>query len=104
MFDLGDVALGLLLALVAGLWWQGHAVRERALALTRAHCRRFEVQLLDETVVLRQLRPVRSGAGLRLRRVYEFEFSSTGDQRYRGWTVMEGARLQSIDLQAHRLH
>lgn len=103
MYELGDVALWLLLAAIAGFWWRGHAVRELALTATRNHCRRFEVQLLDETVVLRRMRPVRSGSGLRLRRIFEFEFTSTGDERYRGWTVMLGRRLESIDLQPHRL-
>jgi hypothetical protein len=105
MYQLGDVALWLLLAAIAGYWWRAHAVRELALAATRAHCRRLEVQLLDETVALRGVRPTRDGGGqLRLRRTYQFEFTSTGDERYRGWTVMLGRRVESIDLQPHRLH
>ena len=105
MYQLGDVALWLALAAVASYWWQAHTVRELALTATRAHCQRFDVQLLDETVALRRVRLRRdSGGQLRFERTYQFEFASTGDERYRGWAVMLGRRVISVDLQPHRLH
>ena len=105
MYQLGDVALWLAVAAAGAYWWQSHAIRELALAATRAHCKQFDVQLLDETVALRRVRLRRDRGGqMRLERTYQFEFASTGDERYRGWTVMLGRRALSIDLQPHRLH
>lgn len=105
MFELSDVALLLLFAGVAFWWWRGSAVKESALRAARAHCQSFEVQLLDESVVLRGFWFKRDAGGvLRVRRSYEFEFTSTGDERYHGCIVMLGQLLESIQLQPHRLN
>jgi|SRR5690606_7559058 len=105
MFDLGDAALVLLLAAAAAWWWRGYAVKETALRATRLHCKAMDVQLLDESVAMRGLWLKRDASGaLRIRRSFEFEFTSTGDDRYHGCTVMLGLRLESIQLQPHRLN
>lgn len=104
MFDLSDIALLLLLGAGAWFWWQAHAVKEAALAQTRRYCRNFDVQLLDETVVLRGVWLKRDRGTLRLRRSYWFEFTTTGEQRYHGVTMMLGRRVESIQLEPHRLN
>jgi hypothetical protein len=105
MIDLGDVFLLLLFATAAAWWWRGYAVKEVALRATRQHCAQMQVQLLDESVVMRGLWFKRDGGGsLRVRRSFEFEFTSTGDDRYHGCTVMLGQRVESIQLQLHRLN
>ena len=37
------------------------------------------------------------------RRTYLFEFSSIGDRRYQGKLILQGMRLQSIELEAYKL-
>jgi len=54
--------------------------------------------------VIRGLWPERRAGGrLGLRRTYHFEFTSTGDQRYRGILVLIGMQLRSIELEAFKL-
>ena len=94
-----DLIVLLALALSAWLWFDSMRARERALAAGRAACERERLQLLDETVECTSLRPGRGADGrLRLRRVYRFEFSDTGDNRRGGSVVMLGAEVESLAL------
>jgi hypothetical protein len=69
------LALALVLA-GAYLWVDSLRAREHAIAAGRAACKRYDVQLLDETVSFTRLRLARDDEGrLRLRRTYTFEFS-----------------------------
>jgi hypothetical protein len=95
-----------ILAIVAGLafWVDSLRARERALAAGRAACRRNGLQLLDETVAGAGLRLARNDAGeLRIRRVFVFEFSDTGDNRRRGSVVVLGAEVQDLYLEPYRV-
>lgn len=87
------------LGAVAWLWldsFQAHAVGMDAV---RAACAAENLQLLDETVSLASLRPERNEDGqMTLRRVYEFEFSDTGDNRRRGSVVLLGRHVLVINL------
>lgn len=104
-FDLGDAVLLIVFVSAAMWWWRGYAVKEVALRATREHCREMQVQFLDESVVIRGFWFQRDASGsLRVRRSYEFEFTSTGDERYHGCTVMLGPRVETIQLQPHRLN
>ena len=103
--ELNDIALILLCLTGAYWWWRAHAVKEIALRITRSHCRAMEVQLLDESVVLRGFWFKRDAHGmLRIRRSYLFEFTSTGDERYNGCIVMLGLGIETIQLEPHRLN
>ena len=95
-----------ILAIVAGLafWIDSLRARERALAAGRGACKRYGVQLLDETVQFAKLRLARDDEGrLRLRRTYTFEFSDTGDNRRHGAIVMLGADLQDMHFEPYKL-
>jgi len=92
--------------IVAGIWFwiDSLQARERALAAGRSACRRYGVQLLDETVQIAKLRLARDDEGrLRLRRSYTFEFSDTGDNRRHGAIVMLGGELQDLQLEPYKL-
>ncbi len=89
------------LVLAGGWWWASMRSRERAVAHARRACRRFSVQLLDETVALRRLRPVRGRDGsLRVWRLYRFEFTRTGAERFAGHVALLGERLMDVHLDA----
>lgn len=105
MYELTDVALVALLLLGGYYLWRGQAVKEVALRAAREHCREMDVQLLDDSVVLRGLWCKRdAGGSLRLWRRYQFEFTATGDDRYQGRVLMLGARLEAVRLDTHRIH
>lgn len=82
-----------LLMAAAGLWWHASVqALDRARACARDFCRRQQWQLLDQTVSLRALRPVRGARGLCLRRHYAFEFSADRQQRLAGGLITLGSR------------
>lgn len=95
----------LVLLLAAGyLWVDSLRAREHAIAAGREACKRYGVQLLDETVSFARLRLARDEAGrVRLRRTYTFEFSETGDNRRHGVIVMLGAGLEDLRLEPYRV-
>jgi hypothetical protein len=102
MIDLLDVLLLILFAAACAWLWRGHGIRERALQLARQHCARLDVELLDGNVAFRSLALLRDARGQRrLARLYDFEFTVTGEQRLRGTVQMFGQRPGRVELQAH---
>ncbi|EXI80875.1 MAG: hypothetical protein AW10_01488 [Candidatus Accumulibacter appositus] len=90
-----------LLAMVAGgaLWFDSFQSREAGMRAVRAACLAEDLLLLDDTVALASLRPGRDDEGrLRLRRVYRFEFSDTGNNRRDGHLTLLGSELVTLHL------
>lgn len=97
--DLMDL-LGLA-AIVAlgGLWFEGLRARELALTEAKRACAGDGLQLLDDNVVLRRIGLNRDANGaMGLRRVYEFEFSRTGESRETGAVIVSGKHPVLINL------
>lgn len=89
----------LLAVLAAGyLWWQQDAFRRRALALARQGAARAGAQLLDDSVGLSRWRWRRETSGWGLERVYAFEVSATGGERFTGRVVFFGLRVMAVDI------
>ncbi len=89
-------------ALAAGLWFWERSMRAResAVRAARSACATQGVELLDHTVALARLRPVRCPGGrLCLERVYRFEFSRGGDDRHSGWVLSRGGLPRQIALE-----
>lgn len=104
MLTLGNLTLLLALAAIAAWLWHGHGLREHALASARRHCQRLDIELLDGNVAFRRLAIVRDGAGhRRLARLYDFEFTVTGEQRLNGSITLFGRQVGRIELDAHPL-
>jgi hypothetical protein len=83
-------------------WWQSDKIKAQALAYVHRYCQDTGLQLLDQTMVLRGVWPIRGESGsLVLRRRYNFEFTSTGEARYQGILTMFGSTIKSLDLEAH---
>lgn len=87
----------LVLLALALVWLSAARAREFATILARRHCEKRGLQFLDDTVA-----PVRFGMrwtteGLRLRRMFRFEFSLEGVGRRIGYVLMLGTRLEAID-------
>lgn len=89
----------LLLGAAAWFWHDTIRARETGMKAARGACERTGVQLLDDTVALRTMRPARNEAGhFTLRRVYEFEFSGSGFDRQRGAVVLLGREVEMLDI------
>lgn len=91
---------GLALLWALGWFWvDSLRARDVAVAAARRACESEGLQFLDDTVAFAGIRPERSDDGvLRLRRVYNFEFSETGDNRRRGSVVMRGRRVVLLNV------
>ncbi|HEY8219235.1 MAG TPA: DUF3301 domain-containing protein [Methylobacter sp.] len=100
---LDDLILIVLLLSAYLYWFNGQQVKEIALKTVRANCLSLEVQMLDEYVALSSIRLKRDQAGkVRVRRVFLFEFSSTGNERYNGVCIMLGRQVEAIQMEPYR--
>lgn len=90
------VPLLLILALTL-IWLDGARAREFAIELARSYCRKRGLQFLDETVALARMGLRWTREGLRVRRMFRFDFSLEGSGRHVGYVLMLGTRLERID-------
>jgi hypothetical protein len=94
----------LTLCLLSFYWWYSGDFKALALGFATRHCEQFDLQLLDQSMVIKGLWLERNAGGaLSVRRRYQFEFSSTGEQRYLGLLTMAGSMLKSIDTETYQL-
>ncbi len=102
--DLSNLFIAFIVTLVGILLWQNAGLSERALSLAAQHCDSQEVQLLDQTIALMGMGFYRDKRGnISLSRRYEFEFTSTGEQRYKGRLRLAGRQLIEASLDPHRM-
>ncbi len=102
MLTLSSIFWTALVVTLFSFWWQGDKIKATALQHLYQYFREQDLQLLDQTIVLKGVRPHRGDSGsLQLRRRYGFEFTSTGEERYKGLIELSGRKLLSIELEAH---
>jgi hypothetical protein len=92
--------LGVLLFAGGGwLFWSNLKARESANAAIRAACQAEGLLFLDDTVGLESIRPVRDAEGrVRIRWVYAFEYSDTGQDRRKGSVALTGDSLSAVEI------
>ncbi|MFF7707300.1 DUF3301 domain-containing protein [Pseudomonas sp. NPDC007930] len=99
MLTLENLLVLMLFATCAAWLWHNHGLREKALARVKAHCAQLDLELLDEAVAFKRLAFVRDAKGTRrLARIYNFEFTVTGEQRHPGTITQFGAHSAQIEL------
>ena len=87
------------IAALAWFWFDSLKAREAAILAVRSACRSQQLQLLDETVAISTIRLCHNASGnLSVRRIYEFEYSDTGDNRLRGTVHLVASRVILIDI------
>jgi hypothetical protein len=65
----------------------------------RAACAADGLLLLDDTVAIANLKPVRDDDGrVKLQRAYDFEYSDTGNNRLKGSVVLRGHRVMMLNI------
>ena len=97
--DFFELLAFLLLLATGALWYSSLNVRELAVSEARAVCAAEGLLLLDDTVSIARIGLARDGDGVvQLRRVYEFEYSDTGNDRRSGSMLILGGRVLVIHL------
>ena len=83
---------------VGWFWLDSLRAREIAIGICKAACERRDLQFLDQAVVLRRLGFSWRSEGIRLRRVYRFDFSEEGVGRRNGYLVLRGLNLEDLSF------
>ena len=89
---------------VVGVWFWLDSLKTREIGVNAARtaCQDDRLQFLDETVVGTSVRLARDDAGrLRLRRVYSFEYSDTGNDRRSGSVTLLGHDVEFLHVRPH---
>ena len=85
-------------------WWNSISAYDVAYREAKSACQRLNLQFLDDTLDVIKLRLCRHPKGyMQFCRVYEFEFSSDGDSRYRGYISISGQKFEHIDMDAYKI-
>lgn len=95
-----------LATLSLGLWYWWDTVRTQELASKagKRACQQAGVQILDDTVERKRQWLRRNTTGqIQLCRLYFFEFSSDGSERYQGRIVMFGQTVREVEMDAYRI-
>jgi hypothetical protein len=87
-----------LLLLLGWFWLDSLRAREIATEICKAACSRRELQFLDQTVALKRFGLAWRSEGVRIRRVYRFDFSEEGVGRRSGYLVMRGLVLEDLSF------
>lgn len=94
-----DILSLIVLGGLVWLWFDSFGAREAGIKAARFACESENLQLLDDTVAIASLKPVRNDDGrVVLRRVYKFEFSDTGNNRRNGNVVLLGYRVIVVNI------
>lgn len=82
------------------LWFDSLKAREAGMRESRTACNAEGFLLLDDTVAISRVMPARDDEGrLRLQRVYNFEYSDTGNNRRKGAVTLIGDRVVTLYLE-----
>ncbi len=96
-----DLFAILALTAVCLLFWQQRRQAEIAKAIAARKCKELDLQLLSVALKSHKLK---TPEGLwRWHSIYQFEFSSLGDDCYQGRILMQGFRLAKVELPPHRM-
>jgi len=95
----GSLNLLLLLLLAIWFWRNNLLVRESATRICRRVCEQEGAQFLDQTVALHRMALSWRNNGLRLRRIYEFDYSLEGVGRQTGYIMMLGDQMEAISVE-----
>jgi hypothetical protein len=88
----------LIIGLVIWFWVDSARARETAIHLCARECAQRGVQFLDQTVALRRISLRWTGQGVRLRRLFRFDYSEEGVGRHSGHLAMTGVFLEEFSL------
>jgi hypothetical protein len=103
MMSATDFIVIVILISVFLYWLDSIRAKEIATGHSRDACKKVLLEFLDETVVIKKVRLRRNSLGrLMFYREYQFEFTSTGEYRYKGVVKLLGKYLLDIEMEPHQ--
>lgn len=97
----------IIIFLIASLlyWLDGINSKEIATKQAKSACKKVLIEFLDDTVLIKKVRLRRNTQGqIAIYREYEFEFSSTGEFRYKGIVRLLGKHLLDVEMEPHQFN
>ena len=86
-------------------WLDSIRAKENATKYAKEACKKVLLEFLDDTVLIKKVRLRRNTQGqLSIYREYEFEFSSTGEFRYKGRVRLLGKYLISVEMEPYQFN
>ena len=86
-------------------WLDSIRAKEVATKHAKTSCKNVLIEFLDETVLINKVWLRRNSYGqLAIYREYEFEFSSTGEYRYKGLVKLLGKQLLDVEMEPYQFH
>ena len=99
-----DWIIFLVIAVALWYWWDTLQSKEIARMTGQNACQIASVQFLDDTVELKKFWLRRNPRGhLEICRLYFFEFSSDGANRYKARITMLGKKVHEVEMDAYRI-
>lgn len=100
-----DFVVVLLLVSAVLYWLDSIRTKEIATEKASSACKKVMLEFLDQTVAIKKVRLRRDISGrLTFYREYQFEFSSTGEFRYKGIVQMTGHHLSGVKMEPYQIH
>ena len=99
--------LGIIILLIASLfyWFDSIRAKENATQHAKNACKKVLIEFLDDTVLIKKVRLRRNTRGqMSIYREYEFEFSSTGEFRYKGQVRLLGKYLLDVEMEPYQFN
>lgn len=97
----------ILILLIASLyyWFDSIRAKENATSYAKSACKKVLLEFLDDTVLMKKVRLRRNTRGqMSIYREYEFEFSSTGEFRYKGRVRLLGEYLLDVEMDPYQFN
>jgi hypothetical protein len=95
---MSSIAPLLIIALLIWFWLDSARAREIAVGICKAGCEQRGLQFLDQTVALRRLGLRWTRQGIRIRRMFQFDYSEEGMGRQDGHVILVGIQLEEFSL------
>lgn len=96
-----------LILLLVSLFYWFNSIRAKEIATQHAKksCKKALIEFLDDTVLIKKIRLRRNTHGqMSIYREYEFEFSSTGEFRYKGQVRLLGKYLIDVEMEPYQFN
>lgn len=87
-----------LILLILFLWLDGARAREIAIAIGTEICKHRDYQFLDGSVVRSRMGLRWTNSGIRIRRMFSFDYSTDGANRLPGYILLLGTQLETYQL------
>lgn len=102
---ISDFITLIILTFIIFYWLDAIRAKEIAIHQSSAACKKVLVEFLDETVAIKKVRLRRNNRGqIAIYREYQFEFTSTGQYRYKGIVRLLGKYLLDVEMEPYQMN